>query len=174
VVLNLSLDASQRMRAAVAALQQLPKQVKDDVATATRERVVPMAVSAAERTADSPVTARIAHTGRYAPLRGVPGVAFGGAAPVTSGRGGQKPAKGRELVRGLEFGARGVKQRTITTTSSKGKQYRVRKRTTRQFGPDRSEHPRFIYPAMDSIADDVVELWLDVLEAAVIDALGRD
>lgn len=169
MVLSLTLDASQRMRAAVAALQHLPADVRDAVQDTTRTKVVPMVVASVERHADSAVTARIAHTGRYAPLRGVPGVAFGGVAPVTS-----NGTRGRLLVRGLEFGSPGVKQRTITTTSPKGKQYRVRKRTTRQFSPDRSEYPRFIYPGVDAVADDVVELWLDVLEAAVIDALGGD
>lgn len=167
MVLSLTLDASQRLRAAAGAFQQLRADLDKQVTAATRDTVVPMAIAAVEQHADSPVTARIAHTGRYAPLRGVPGVAFGGTAPVTS-----TGTRGRLLVRGLEFGG-GSKRRTFTAHSPRGKAYKVTRRVTRQFGPDRSERPRFVYPGVESIADEAVEAWLDVVEAAVIDAYER-
>jgi hypothetical protein len=157
--------ASQRERAAVAAFQQLPATVQRDVNKATRDVVVPMAVQAAQREADTATMRTITSRARYTTLRGVPGVAFGGPQPVTS-----TGVPGRLLVRGLEFGSPGNRVRTIRTHSPKGTPYVVRRRVSRQFMPDHTEHPTAIYPAMESIADDVVDVWVGVLESAVVAA----
>lgn len=160
--------ASQRERAAVAAFQQLDATVKRDVTKATRDLVLPMVTDAAEREARTGTERRIAATARYTAQRGVPGVAFGGTAPVTS-----TGVAGRVLVRGLEFGAKGNRVRTFTTTSRRGKRFTVRRRVSRQFMPQ-TPLGSFIYPAMESVTDDVLNLWFITVEDAVVRAFdGR-
>lgn len=164
----LSIDtASQRERAAVAAFGLLSRDLQRQVRDETRAKVVPMAVRAATQAADTPTMRRITATGRLSVYRGVPGVAFGGTRPATS-----SGVPGRVLVRGLEYGGKGRYEKTYTSSSRRGRTYVLRRRTTRQFLPDRSGRPTAIYPAMESITDDVLELWVQLVEVATIKAFN--
>lgn len=158
-------DASQRERAAAAAVGSLPKHLAKDVREQTRADVVPMARREAARRAPDDVSRRIAGRGRLSVWRGIPGIAFGGTAAATS-----TGTPGREIVRGLELGSTGDRWWTFTRRGRTGGTERVTRRNTRQFMPDASGG-RFITPAAEAIADDVLEAWTALVEDAAVAAL---
>lgn len=166
----LSIDrASQRERAAAAALRLLPKTLTKEITEATKAKVVPLAVAAAMRNADTPVMRAIAASGKYSVWRGIPGVAFGGTKAVTS-----SGVAGRVIVRGLEYGAKGRRETIFRRATPSGGSVLTARRTTRQFMPDRSSNPTAIYPAMEAIADDVLAIWVEVVEDAMVRAFNGE
>lgn len=162
-------DASQRERAAAAAFGQLSRDLRRSITDLTRKQVVPLAIAAATRHADTPVMRTIAASGRLSMWRGIPGVAFGGTRSVTS-----SGVPGRVLVRGLEYGARGQWERLYDRRTPSGRTIRAIRRTTRQFMPDRSASPSTVTPAMLDIADDVLEIWVEHVEDAVVAAMNGE
>jgi hypothetical protein len=162
-------DASQRERAAAAAFGRLSRDLKRTITDRTRREVVPMAVAAATRHADTPVMRTIAASGRLSMWRGIPGVAFGGTRSVTS-----TGVPGRVLVRGLEYGAAGQWERLYDRRTPSGRTIRTARRTTRQFMPDRSANPSTVTPAMLDIADDVIAVWVEHVEDAVVAAFNGE
>lgn len=161
-------DASNRERAAAAAVGRLPRTLLADVREETRDYVVPLMRREAAARADDPVSREIAARGRLSLWRGIPGVAFGGKQAATS-----SGVPAREIVRGLELGSYGERWFTFRRRTPSGGTTEVTRRNTRQFMPDASASGRFITPAAESIADDVVERWLDVVERKVIESLDE-
>lgn len=162
-------DAGRRERAAAAAVGALPKHLRDDVTKRTREYAVPLLRAEAARRAPAGTASRIASTGRLSMWRGIPGVAFGGRAAVTS-----DGTAGRSLVRGLELGSQGDRWFTFTRRNpGGGGTHAVTRRNTRQFMPDTSAAGRFITPAAEAIADDVLDEWTALVEGALIDAMNE-
>lgn len=157
-------EASQRERAAVAYLSRLPRDLSAQIRDASRAQVVPMAVRAATARARTGVERTIAAGGRYSDYKGTPGVAFGGARKVTS-----TGVPGRTLVRPLEYGSDGRRWRDYLERR-KGGTVSVLRRTTRQFTPATPDGS-FIAPAMESIAEDVLALWVGIVEDAAVRAL---
>jgi hypothetical protein len=165
----LSIDrASQRERAVVAAVRLLPKETQRDLRDASRQRIVPMAIKAASAHAETATMREILSRGRYSEFRGTPGVAFGGARPVTS-----SGVPGRVLVRGLEYGAAGRKESIYRRRVPSGGTVLTARHTTRQFMPDRSSNPTAVYPAVQAITDDVLQVWIELVEGAVLSAFGE-
>lgn len=166
----LSIDqASQRERAAAGAIRLLSKTLLKDLNAAAREQIVPLAVRAAQAHASDSTMRGIVSRGRYSVWRGIPGVAFGGTqAATTTG------VPGRVLVRGLEYGAAGRSESIFRRRTPSGSTTLVARRTTRQFMPDRSNSPTTVTPAMESIADEALGIWVQLVEDAVIKAFGED
>jgi hypothetical protein len=161
-------DAGNRERAAAAAVGGLSKSLRKRVTDDTRTYAVPLIRREAAARADDPVSARIAATGRLSVWKGVPGVAFGGKASVTS-----SGVSGRELVRGLELGSYGDRWFTFARSTPTGGTTQVTRRNTRQFMPDVSASGRFITPAAEAIADDVLDRWTGLVEDAVIESMDE-
>lgn len=155
------MQASQRERAAVAAFGRLPKDLTKRVRADTAAAVVPLMRDAAMRSASTPLERRLAATARYSPYRGVPGVAFGGLRAVTS-----TGVPGRVLARPVEFGSDGTRRATYPNAAGTS----TTRRVTRQFMPDTLYAGRFVQPAAEQVADDVLGAWLDVVEDAAVDA----
>lgn len=161
-------DASQRERAAAAAVGALPRTLLADLREQTRDYAVPAIRRAAAARADDPVSRTLAARGRLSMWRGIPGVAFGGTAPVTS-----TGVAGRTIVRGLELGSYGERWFTFRRRTPSGGTTDVTRRNTRQFMPDASASGRFITPAAESIADDVLSRWVELVESAAVAALNE-
>lgn len=159
------LQATQRERAAVAAFGSLPKNLQAAIRKDTAAAVLPWMRDAAGRAASTTLEHRLAATARYSAFRGVPGVAFGGARAVTS-----TGVPGRVLARPVEFGSDGT--RTSTYPNAAGTP--TTRRVTRQFMPDTAYTGRFVQPAAEAVADDVTDLWVGLVEAAVVAAWNGD
>lgn len=157
-----------RLRAVVAAVGELPREVRAELRKQTREQVLPLMEAAARRHAGGDQLAqRLAARPRASFWRDVPGVAFGGAGSIT-----RDGTPGRVLAHAVELGSQGSRVQTVETRSPRGKRYTVRKRTTVQFRPERPAG-RFVTPAAESIADDVTQLWADLVDQQVLDAFGE-
>lgn len=156
--------ASQRERAAIGAFSLLPKAVVKEIRDTTRDAVVPLFQREALRLSDNKVLDRIIGSARYAPYHGVPGVRFGGTRRVTS-----SGVQGKVLVRPLEFGSDGRRYEDYLQRRG-DKEVSVLRRTTRQFMPDTGYRGHAINRAAEAISEDVVQLWVDLVETAVINA----
>lgn len=156
--------ASQRERAAVAALQSVPRAMRSGLKELGRDELTPMLTREAS-SRSSGLLARIAASGRPAELKGTPAVRFGGAKAVTS-----SGVSARVVVRGLEHGSTGRKWSTFQTHSPRGTAYSVTRRSTRQFMPDVGAAGRAIGPAADAVTEPVIAKWLDLVESIVVDA----
>lgn len=161
-------DAGNRERAAAAAVGSLPKHLRKQITDDTRTYAVPLMRREAASRAPDAVSRRIAAAGRLSMYKGIPGVAFGGRAAVTT-----SGVPGREIVRGLELGSYGERWFTFTRSTPDGGTTSVTRRNTRQFMPDVSASGRFITPAATAIADDVLVRWTDLVESAVIAAMDE-
>lgn len=161
-------DAGKRERAAAAAVGSLPKTLAKHVRDETRDYAVPLMRDAAAARARDSVSRQIAARGRVSFWRGIPGVAFGGTAGVTS-----SGVSGRTIVRGLELGSSGDRWFTFPRRNPDGSTTPVTRRNTRQFMPNVSASGRFITPAAEAIADDVLAFWLDLVETAMVDAMNE-
>ena len=157
-------QASQRERAAVAALQQLPKEMRRELRDVGRDAITPLLVREASRLAHGTLLKRLVGTGRYRAYRDTPGVKFGGSRPITA-----SGVPARVLARAVEFGSAG--RRTATYQQKRGgRQVPVTRRTTRQFMPDTGARGRAISPAAEAINDEGVQLWLDKVEELLLRA----
>jgi hypothetical protein len=154
------LQASQRERAAVAAFGSLPKNLQARIRKDTAAQVVPWMRAGAARAASSPLEQRLAATARYTAYRGIPGVSFGGPRAVTS-----TGVPGRVLARPVEFGSSGTRRATYQARGAT-----VTRRVTRQFMPDTAFQGRFVQPAAEAVSDDVTDLWVGLVEDAMVAA----
>lgn len=159
-------QAAQRERAAAAALSRAGKDLVKAVTTETKTHVVGWARDEAMRYASTPVERKLAASAAWSPYKGTPGVRFGGMRAVTS-----TGTPGRLLVRALEYGSDGRRWRDYLENRD-GRQVSVLRRTTRQFMPDTGYAGRVFTPAMDSITDDVLHLWVRITEDTYSDAFG--
>lgn len=165
----LSIDqASNRERAAAGAIRLLSKTLLKDLNQAAKDRIVPLAIDAATARASNPVMRGIVAKGRYSVWRGIPGVAFGGNTSAT-----RTGVPGKVLVRGLEYGAQGRTEAIFQRKTPTGKTITTARHTTRQFMPDRTSNPTTVTPAMEAIADEALTIWVELVEAAVIQAFGE-
>ena len=161
-------DGPTQLRAVVAAVGQLPRELRAELRKQTRDVVLPMMETAARRHAAGDVLAqRLAARARASFWRDVPGVAFGGAGSITA-----DGTPGRVLAHAIEYGSHGDRVQAVATTSPRGKRYTVRKRTTVQFRPERPAG-RFVTPAAESIADDVQQVWVELVEQQVLTAFDE-
>lgn len=158
-----------RLQAVVAAVGTLPKELRAELRRETRVRVLPLLEQAARRAAATQgvLAQRIAARPRVTFWRDVPGVAFGGAGSVT-----RDGTPGRVLARRLEYGSRGDRVTTVETRSPLGKRYTVRKHTTVPFRPERPGG-KFVGPAAEQVADDVVGIWSELVEQQLLEALDE-
>ena len=159
-------DASQRERAAVAAFAHLERDLQNTLRKAARAKVLPGARDAVVQHATNPTLRKIAARATLSVSRGVPSLTFGGRAAATS-----KGTPGRFLVQGLEFGSYGRRYQTYDQKRPTGT-VRVKRRTTRQFMPARTEGAA-ILPAIEDVADDVIAWWTDAVEEAVVSVLDE-
>jgi hypothetical protein len=84
--------------------------------------------------------------------------------------GGAKPS---EIYHSVEFGADRTYARTYTATSTKGKAYRLRRRTRSQFRP-RNMKGYVVYPAAAHIIPRLASLWVQTTVRTFYDVLeGR-
>jgi hypothetical protein len=120
----------------------------------------------AGRTPNPAAARRIASTARYAPYKGTPGVAFGGARAVTG-----SGVPGRVLARALEFGSDGLRWSDYVETR-RGRQVPVLRRSTRQFVPDAAPSGRWIYPSAEYVAPDVLADWTATVERLAVRMLN--
>jgi hypothetical protein len=154
-----------REKAAIAALQRVPKELRTGLKEEGRE-YVPMLQDAARRRTSDKLLQRVIGTGRYSEYRGTPGVRFGGARRITS-----TGVQARVLARALEFGSDG--RRYAQYPQQRGsREVWVLRRTSRQFMPDTDYVGRAIQPAAEAIGPEVVDRWVGVVEGVVIDALS--
>lgn len=159
-----TLTASQRERAIIAAFRYVPADLRKGVREAARDAITPLMVREASRLSTDKLLSRVIGTGRYSEYRGTPGVKFGGSKRITS-----SGATAKQLARPLEFGSDGRRYRDYLQRR-KGTQVSVLRRTTRQFMPDTGYRGRAINRAAEAINDDVVEVWADLAEAALLAA----
>jgi hypothetical protein len=161
-------QASQRERAAAAAVQRLPATVVKAIKETSRDYAVDAMMRAARaRAGSSSVRQRLAGSGRLSFYRGTPGVSFGGMRSVTS-----TGMSGRVAARPAEFGSPGTRFVNVSTRSPKGRTFVARRRTSRQWMPQ-TPAGKFVTPAAEAIADDVIARWVDDVESATIAALDE-
>lgn len=159
-----------RLRAAVAAVGQLPAELRKELRAVTKDKAVPAMRAAAGRRAAAtgdPRAARLAQRATYSPYRDVPGVRFGGSRPI-DGTG--TPA--RVVARALEYGSPGDRRVRLRVHSPKGTPYGVVRHTTRNWRPDRGPAGAFVTPAALDVGADVLELWIDTVEQLSVRAWG--
>lgn len=161
-------DASNRERAAAAAVQHLPREVVRAIAKTSGETAVRLIEREVLRRAGSDVRRRrVAASGTVRFYRGTPGVAFGGSTKATT-----DGTKGRVLARALEFGSPGTRKVTLLWHSPKGTPFETTRHTTRGWRPE-AAGGHFVTPAAEAIADQVIEEWVADVEQATIDALDK-
>lgn len=159
-------DASQRERAAAAAVGTLPRTLKREVSRVARDIAAPLVRREASARADTSTMRTIANSGRGTNSRGIPSVTFGGTAAVTS-----DGTSGRVLAWGLERGSQGLRKGTYQRRRTGGTLHTVTRRVTRQFYPAVSDPGAFVGPAVEAAGDDVITAWLDAVEVALVKAL---
>lgn len=159
-----------RLRAAVAGVQALPKDMRRELRERTRDVAVPAMRRAAGDYAarmGDPRAVLLAQRATYSPYRDVPGIRFGGAKAVTA-----DGIPGRVLARAIEYGSPGTRRVRLLVHTPDGKPYEVVKRTTVQWRPDRGAVGAFVGPAALETAPDVMEAWLDAVEDLTMRAFG--
>jgi hypothetical protein len=160
-------DASQRERAAAAALQSLSRSLIRDINKATATVAIPLVRAEVSARAPSSTARQIAASARTSNFKGVPGVAFGGSSAVTS-----SGATGRQLVRGLEHGSRALRSTTYLRRGRSGSTHKVTRNALAQFRPQQPDQGAFIGAGALAASEDVLAAWLDVVETAVVAALN--
>lgn len=168
-MLSVLADAPGRVRSAVALAstldRELTKQLRKDAAGLAPE-MRDAAARFAGRTPIPSAARRIAATGRYAPYKGTPGVAFGGARAVTG-----SGVPGRVLARALEYGSDGRRWSDYVENRG-GRQVPVLRRTTRQFVPSSAPMGRWIMPSAEYVAPDVLADWTATVERLAVEMLN--
>jgi hypothetical protein len=159
-------QSQQQLRAAAAALRQLPRQLQAELDTASTKFAAPLVIRAASQRASSPLQQALARSARVSNDQAGVSLAFGGSAAVATG------ARGSDVAWGAEQGARGTRRSTYSRRSPAGKQHSVTRRTTRQFGPY-STAGKFVGPAVESSTGDIAERWADDLIKLTVTALDR-
>lgn len=163
-------DGPARLRAAVAGVQALPKDLRIELRERTRDVAVPAmrraATAHAARTGD-PRATLLAQRATYSPYRDVPGIRFGGARAVT-----RDGIPGRVLARAIEYGSPGTRRVRLLVHSPKGTPYDVTKRTTVQWMPDRGAVGSFVGPAALDTGPEVLDAWIDTVEELTVRAFG--
>lgn len=163
-------EGPNRLRAAVAGVQALPKDLRKELRERTRDVAVPAMRRAAGNYAarmGDPRAVLLAQRATYSPFRDVPGIRFGGARSVTD-----DGIAGRVLARAIEYGSPGTRRVRLLVHTPAGRPYTVTKRTTVQWRPDRGAEGAFVGPAALETGPLVMEEWLDVVDELVARAFG--
>ncbi|MBT1633763.1 hypothetical protein [Curtobacterium flaccumfaciens] len=163
---RISVFASEELRTLLAAVKQVPREVRKNVRTYTKKNAQPIWQEEvrgriASRLDDRVLgkTARVAVSDQNVMLQ--------------SGRigkaltGGAKPAA---LAGGVEFGANRDERTTYETTSRKGKRYTVTRHTKRQL-PSRNTNGRVIHPAARAGIPRFAKLWIQTAARTLYDAM---
>lgn len=151
-------DAGAAEQAAAAGCRALDRKLLAALNKETGKVVVPMMLAAVSARANTPLRRAVAQGGRYTAAKGIPGVRYGGVF--------------RPVVRGAEFGAKGVAFRTYSMHSPRGRTYFAERRTTRQFGTPNVTEGHFITPAAEAIAPAVIDVWETLVWDALAAAVG--
>lgn len=152
----LSVRGSDQLQAVVLALKVARREVRNDIARATRAEVGPLWVDAVTRRAATPLDRAVLVKG----ARLVPGnpPALAAAQSRRRLRGGLVPI---EQWRPLEFGA-DPKRTTYQRTARGGATHQVTRTTTAQL-PARRLKGRVVYPAVKAVAPRITALWVQLV-----------
>lgn len=156
---------SRELQAAVLALKVVNRELVKDIRVATVGVIGPAWTSEVQSRATT-VQERIVLATNAKVLGGNPPTAIAGA----SGRRLSGGAKANQITGGVEFGtkSRGV---FTTYTSSRGRtNFRVKRRTSRQFRAFNSSG-YVVYPAFAEIGPRLTSLWVQLIVRKVYDAL---
>lgn len=161
----------QRQTQAMArAVRKLPKEIRKDLAKEVKEKIAVPIADEINRQAHGPY-GRALSTAAKARLDAQPVIVVGGTRPLVSGG-----ATGRQLVFGNEFGGG---SRVSTVNRKPGKRGRVsraerasgvyKRHSTKQFS---NPHPH-VYPTVEAMADDALEMFADLIVEKIDNALPR-
>lgn len=163
----LSVLGSQQLRAAVLALKVARRDVRNDIARATRQTFNPVWRDEVAKRARTPLERRVIAAGARIAAGNPPA-----AVAATSKRklpGGLVPVESWQAV---EFGAARSTVTTYTRRSVNGKSHKVTRHTTRQL-PARNRRGRIAYPALEAVAPRLAALWVSIIVRKFNEAVER-
>jgi len=162
----ISVNDDRRLQAAVLAMKRLDRDLKRDIATATRTTLNPVWKGLVQRHATG-TAARVLVPGTRIAAGNPPRAV---AASSTRAIGRSRRLKPAEHWQAWEFGASDHDgYSTYTRRSSKGKRSQVRRRTMTGL-PRRTRQGRVVYPAFAELGPRAVELWLQIIVRKTRDA----
>lgn len=162
---RISVFASEELRTLLAALKQVPREVRKQVRQQTKGEAQPIWQSELGQRPASAVQQRVlVKTGRVR--------VSDQNVQLESGRigrplrGGARPA---DLAPAVEFGANREQKTTTMTTSPRGKRYPVTRRTKRQL-PTWSSNGRVVFPSTRRAIPRLASLWIQTTARTLFDA----
>ena len=164
----LSVRGSRELRAAVLAVRTARREVRNDIARATRQTMNPVWRDLVASRARTALDRRVLDTGVRVAAGNPPALVAAGSRRRLPG--GLTPAEDWQPV---EFGADPDTVTTYTRRSPSGGTHQVRRHTTRQL-PARRPKGRVVYPAVAQIAPRLASLWVQLIVRKFSDAVeGR-
>ncbi len=166
---RINVYASRPLRQVIAGMKRLPRENQSQIRTQSRRVIVPEWRAAVTREAASDLERQtIAKTARVAVA--ARGVTLRAASSRRALRGGLIP---NQENRAVEFGGGRSKKETYTATSSRGRKFKVTRRTQRQLPPFRRQGYVF-YPAVAKMTPRIAALWAQTWARGIHEALeGR-
>jgi hypothetical protein len=163
----LSVRGSRELKAVSLALKAARGDVRNDINKATRATLGPVWKAEVASRARTSMDRRVLAQGARI-LAGNPPVLVA-ASSTRRLKGGLIPA---ESWAGIEFGASGDDVTTYTSTSTKGKAYKVTRHTERQL-PPRYRKGRVVFPASAEIAARATALWVQLVVRVFNEAVEK-